>query len=447
MRLLFRQILLFASIIIFLVLAPIAIFYAMGYRSSLFNNSNSSVGVLLIETTPRRAQISINNNTKGNTPRAITNISPGEILLSLQKEGYITWQKNIPIISTSVTNVTNVRLFPKNSQKKLLSRDTRTFSLSPNRQLIALITDSYLLQIIDIEGTTIIPSISIKRNVKQTLWSPDSNYILLLADNNIRLLDIVNRKIKPTKLPAFSLLKQIVWDPRIPGRLLFLNNNNELRAYQINDNTTDLLAEDITAFSTSSRNIYSVSPANDIDISDLQGKLIKSIKLSDTNPISQLHITPSGNIAIQFADNSLSFLENNEKILPVAQNIISTGWSPDGQLLFVQQDDTSLHVYNAMNERLSYIPLQKLQLIVRLSRMIRHPQWFAGGHHLLYQVDDEIIITEIDTRDHPISYTVDSTNTGNAQATVGQDGETLFYLKNNDSMATLIITALTQDSK
>ena len=447
MRLLFRQILLFTSITTFLVLAPTVIFYAMGYRSKLLNNSNPSVGVLLVETTPQRAQISINDNAKGNTPRAITNITPGEILLSLQKEGYVAWQKNIPIMPTTVTNVTNVRLFPENSQKKLLSRDSRTFSLSPNRQLIALITNNHLLQIIDDEGALVIPSISIKPDVKQTLWSPDSNYILLLADNNISLLDVVNRKIKPTKLPAFALLKQIVWDPRIPGRLLFLNNNNELRAYQINDNTTDLLTKDVTAFSTSSRNIYSVSPANDINISDLRGKLIKSLKLPDISPISQLHVTPGGNIAIQFKDNSLAYLEDDEKILLVAKNIISTGWSPDGQLLLVQQDEASLYVYNAMNERLSYIPLQKLQLVTRLSRPIRQPQWFAGGHHLLYQIDDEIVITEIDTRDHPVSYTVDSTNTGNAQATVGQDGETLFYLKNNNSITELIVTALTVNSK
>ena len=447
MRLLLRQSLLFTSIIIFIMLAPAVIFYAMGYRSKLLNSSNPSVGVLLVETTPRRAQISINDDHKGNTPRAITNITPGEIFLSLQKEGYLTWQKNIPITPTSVTNVTNVRLFPANIQNKLLSSNTRTFSLSPNRQLIAITGNDNTLQLIDDEGTTIMPAVSIQPNVEQTLWSPDSNYILLLTDNNISLIDIVNRKVKPTKLPVFSLLKQVVWDPRIPGRLLFLDAKEELKAYQINDNTTDLLARDVTTFSTSSRHIYIVSSTNIITISDLQGKIINSINLSDLNQISQLHITPSGHIAIQLQDNSLSFLEDNEKVLPIAQNVASTGWSPDGQMLFVQLGDSSLHVYNALNERLPYIPFQNLQLIIRLSRQIRHPQWFAGGHHLLYQVDDEIIITEVDTRDHAISYTVDSTNTGDAQATVGHDGDVLFYLKHNNSLTELIAANLTTDSK
>ncbi len=440
MRLLFRKTLFFVSIIIFLVLAPTVIFYAMGYRSKLLNGSTPSVGVLLVETIPRRAQISINDNSKGNTPRSITNISPGNILLSLKKEGYLAWQKNIPIISTSVTNVTNVRLFPSNPVKKNIARDISTFSLSPSRQLIALITNNKLLQIIDDEGEAILPATAIDSDVKQTLWSPDSNFILLLSDNRISLIDIVNRTIKSTKLPA--MLEEMVWDPRIPGRLLFLDNKNNLQAYQINDDTTDLIAQDITTFSTSTRNIYSVSLDNNINIMDLRGKIINFIELPDVNPIKGLHVTPSGNVAIQFKDNSLSFLEDNETLLPVAENITSAGWSPDGQLLYIQLEDTSLYVYNALNERLPYMPLQKLQLITRLSRQIRHPQWFAGGHHLLYQVDDEIIITEIDIRDHPISYTVDSTNTGNSQTTVGEDGEKLFYLKKNKSITELIVTAL-----
>ena len=224
MHLLFRKILLLTSVLIFFVLAPIIILYAMGYRSGLLNSSNPSVGVLLVETTPRRAQININGDTKGDTPRAITNISPGEISLSLQKEGYLPWQKNISIIATSVANVTNVRLFPVDTQNSVISHDVRTFSLSPNRQLIAVITNNQLLQIIDDEGVLITPSIPIESDVKKVLWSPDSNYILLTADNDISLIDIITRKIKPLELPTPSLIKEIVWDSRIPGRLLFLDN-------------------------------------------------------------------------------------------------------------------------------------------------------------------------------------------------------------------------------
>jgi hypothetical protein len=139
MHLLIRKILLITSIVIFLVLAPIIILYAMGYRSGLLNSSNPSVGVLLVETTPRRAQINLNGEEKGSTPRAITNISPGEVSLSLQKEGYLSWQKNISVIPTSVVNVTNVRLFPTDTQNKIISHDIRIFSLSPNRQLLAVI--------------------------------------------------------------------------------------------------------------------------------------------------------------------------------------------------------------------------------------------------------------------------------------------------------------------
>ena len=98
-------------------------------------------------------------------------------------------------------------------------------------------------------------------------------------------------------------------------------------------------------------------------------------------------------------------------------------------MLLVQHDDTSLHIMNVYDERISYIPLLDLHLVTRLSRPIRNPQWFAGGRHLIYQVDDEIMITEIDTRDQPLTYLVDTTNLGDANITVGAQGDIVFYLK------------------
>jgi hypothetical protein len=125
--------------------------------------------------------------------------------------------------------------------------------------------------------------------------------------------------------------------------------------------------------------------------------------------------------------------------------VAKIAWSPDEQLLLVQLDDTSLHVLNVFDERLGYLPLHELRLVTRLSRPIRNPQWFAGGRHLIYQVDDEILITEIDTRDHPLTYSVDTTNLGDANATVGLQGSIILYLKKTAESTRLTTAKLLAD--
>jgi hypothetical protein len=172
----------------------------------------------------------------------------------------------------------------------------------------------------------------------------------------------------------------------------------------------------------------------------LQGERVRVIPLETT--VSRLTTTPDGVIAVWDEQGRLSTITDQETVQEVASSAERAGFSPDGQLLYVQTDSTSLHVVNLSDQRLRHLPLERLNLALRLSNPIRDPQWFAGGHHLLYQVEDEIIITEIDTRDHPISYTVDATNIGQSHAAVGQDGERIFYLRQNTAGPELVVMPL-----
>ncbi len=426
-----------------MAIAPLVIFYAMGYRVGIDLGDALPVGVLIIETEPRRAQIAVDDKIIGATPRSVSNLPPGEVTVSINKDGYVAWLKRLTIEPTVVTYLNSVRLFPQQPKNSIILSNIDSFSLSPNRQLLAATTPDHKLHVIDEEGNPIISPLTTYVASQGLLWSPDSNRVLLIADSVTSVIDITDRSPRPRRLAALQQARQITWDPRIPGRLLAVSPAGDLFAYNIATNTTIPLASGVHTFATSSRNIYVVGASTrQIDIYNLQGKLTRSLPFSVDSTIDQLLVTPSGHVAVQFNDKSLAVLDEAEKLQMVANNVLRAGWSPDGQLLYVQIDETSLHVFNARDERLSYLPPGQLRLVLRLSRPIRSPQWFAGGHHLIYQVDDEIIITEVDTRDHPISYTVDSTNLGNSLTAVGQNGDTIFYLKRLGSTTQLVTTSL-----
>lgn len=426
-----------------MAIAPLVIFYAMGYRLGLDAGDALPVGVLIIETEPRRAQITVDNKIVGASPRSVSNLPPGEVTISISKDGYVDWLKRLTIEPTVVTYLNNVRLFPAQPKNSTILGNIDSFSLSPNRQLLAAITPDHKLHVVDEEGSSVIPPLPTYLASQRLLWSPDSNRILLITDSVTSVLDITDRSPQPRRLAALRQARQITWDPRIPGRLLAVSPAGDLFAYNIAADTTTPIASNVRAFATSSRNIYVVGVSTrQIDLYNLPGKLARSLPSPVDRPIDQLLVTPGGQVAVQFNDKSLAVLDGEEKLQPVADNVLRAGWSPDGLLLYIQIDETSLHAFNVRDERLSYLPLGQLRLVLRLSRPIRSPQWFAGGRHLVYQVDDEIIITEIDTRDHPISYTVDSTNLGDSLATVGQNGDTVFYLKRTGAATQLVATSL-----
>jgi hypothetical protein len=103
MKKIYRKMLLFTSTVVFLSLAPLVILYAMGYRLASSTIDPIPVGVLLVETKPRRATLEVDGKIIGETPRSISNLPPGEVRVRVSKAGYIPWEKMITIEPGMVT--------------------------------------------------------------------------------------------------------------------------------------------------------------------------------------------------------------------------------------------------------------------------------------------------------------------------------------------------------
>ncbi len=443
MRRIYRRLLQFSSLVVFLATAPLMVFYAMGYRLSPKSIDPLPVGALMIESIPRHAHISINGRGAGITPKSIANLTPGKVSITVSKQGYGEWHKEFSIEPTAVTEARSIRLFPIQPHMQVMLRQSKIFSLAPNRHLLAVLAADGRLHILDDEGEAITDPLRIDHPADEIFWSSDSGNLLLLGPRSTQLVQLTKLRAGGRVLPSLQKAQDIVWDPRIPGRLLVLNQENVLVAHNIDTQQRVPLIADVKAFATSSRHIYAVNNSGILTIHDLQGRVIRTLPIALEKPAAKLHVTPAGRVAIEFADHGVAVVNDRDELRIITDKKVETvSWSPDGQLLLLQVEPTALYVYNAADERPPYVPLDELQLIVRLSRPIHTPQWFAGSRHLIYQSDDEIIITEIDTRDHPVMYTVDATNLGEALVTVGRNGEVLYYLKRTDSSTDLIATSL-----
>ena len=444
MKKLYRRILFFSSTVVFLAVAPVIILYAIGYRSQVSPNGTVDplpVGVVLIESIPRRVPVFVNGDEQGRTPQAIPNLPPGPVDILLEQTGYMSWQKTVTIEPARATELRNVRLFPADPVRTELTTEVAQFTLSPDRQTLAIVTPQADLSLLDVDGTAITEPVRLTRNPSNVLWSPRSDSLLLQFPNN-RYSIFTFSTIQPTvrALPTLTGAQSVVWDQRIPNRVLVHAADDSVRAYSLSADTSQIITPLARHFATSSRHIYAATTDDTITVSTLQGEAINPLPPLPAAAETIL-VTPSGDVAVQLVTGQLVYQDNNDTFNLISEDVIQAGWSPSGEMLYVLTGDNALYVYNVSAER-SIIPQHELHLVTRLSRPIKEPQWYAGGHHLIYQVEDELLVTEIDTRDHPITYQIDTVNHAQSQATVGEDGDTIFYLTRQSGQFDLIRTDL-----
>lgn len=439
MKKIYRTMLLFSATVIFLALAPLLVLYALGYRFNTTTVDPLPVGMLQIDSQPNQATVEVNEAVRGESPQTISNLVPGSTIIKVTRPDYTGWEKRITIEPGRATEFRDIRLFRQSPASVTLARQIQLITLSPNRQRLAAVDYQNVLQVFDEEGISITGPIKLPQTPQTALWSPDSASLLLTYRHlSAQVVALTARPHLKTIRALPSSVLTTVWDPRIPSRLLLLNAAHELWAYNHATDTAQLLLNNVATFATTSRTILAGQTDGSLAFLTLQSQLINRHRPALPAPLARILATPDGQVALLTTDDHLYYLTSNQQLLTIAESAQQAAWSPDGALLYVQTGPNEISVWNAIDNRLPWLPIHTLQLVIRLSRPLHDPQWFAGSRHLIYQADDEIHITEIDTRDHATDYILGTTNRGQAQATVGRDGKVVFYLKQERNQTLLV---------
>lgn len=129
-------------IVVFMMVAPVIVFFAKGYRFNLEDGIFVYSGSITIKSWPRNVDIYLNGEKQTdknynviNDAYTINGIKPGSYTLSCEKEGYTNWEKKIDVHSGISTEFWNVVLFPKEpvaeTETFKNSSELKQFFLSP----------------------------------------------------------------------------------------------------------------------------------------------------------------------------------------------------------------------------------------------------------------------------------------------------------------------------
>jgi hypothetical protein len=216
-----RKILFYIFIIAFLVISPLMIFYASGYKLNWGSPFSSffiqKTGMLIIASDPAEAEIFLNGKKIKNfspdwkifkggetikTPAKLKNLFPGSYDLRVERSGYWPWERRIKIYPGQITHVLDVRLFNSGQPNMILPSGDAKTRISPNGKKIALLPSGTILEIKN-NNTEKFSSSSFF----SAEWSPDSGKIIFgdevidlkSPEKNFSLQDILGNNFSRPK--------------------------------------------------------------------------------------------------------------------------------------------------------------------------------------------------------------------------------------------------------
>jgi len=118
MEKIWRKILFFSLLFLFLILAPSLLLYSQGIRFDFEKKRFTFTGAIYLRAIPRQAEVFLNGKFIGKTDLIlgsikIKNLIPKRYLVEVKKEGFSPWKKELEVKEREVTEATGIILFPE----------------------------------------------------------------------------------------------------------------------------------------------------------------------------------------------------------------------------------------------------------------------------------------------------------------------------------------------
>lgn len=396
-----RRLIFIVFLLAFLIVTPLIILYAAGYKIS--KTGFQKTGIFILDSKPKGAKIFINGKVQKNflkkllldqnnfitTPAKIKNLSPGEYTVSLELDGFWGWQKKLIIYPGASTYAEDIYLFKKDLPMILTQGEVMASALSPNKENLAILTKNNLILInLTNDEQKLVASTTSSKN--EIVWSNDNKKIMI-----DKVIYDVDNLIKKLNLNDFlsKEAKNFKWF----NDKLYYQEKNSLNYFDLSTDTAKKIINDqkFNDYLIKGDNLYVLSDLNQsVDLNTFiinSGELIGSINLPSSK--SYYFINPEHQLLNIYDQNHqiLYLVEPQATFFPLKEiinNIKQTYWIDNNKLLFA--NDFEIWLYNSdSNEKI---------LITRISDKIDRIIWHPSNNYIIYSTKQTINSIELDER-------------------------------------------------
>jgi len=214
--------------ILFTVTAASLLAYAYGYRYDLTNRTIFKSGLLAVTTEPKNTLLVFEDKNKS-IPTTIRGLASGSYHFTIEKSGYRPWLGQAVIVPGLATEMKDIQLVAStNTQTKIFDEPLVNFWPDTNRAVVELSRwDKNKVQLLDFEtglARPLFADLPIVYTVKNALFSPDDNFVLISAyyQGGLKrfIVDLTQEthQILPSAYTSLPF-EDFVWHPYTKGRL------------------------------------------------------------------------------------------------------------------------------------------------------------------------------------------------------------------------------------
>ena len=438
-----RTLFFWVLVISFLITAPIIVLQAKGYHFDMKRGVFVFSGAISFKSNPQSVNIKLNQKITPsqklnllNGSYNLTNLAPGYYNAQISAPGFQTWEKRIAVHSGIASEFWNVLLVKKQYQKFTSEApDIDKFFISPENNLLAYDINSdqgLIIKILDLTSKKEVTQFSFpqwnfnrKKQKENIEWSPNENYLSIPVKKNIiqpslslnqdkedyLIIDLGQKKsFDFNKL--FHQKKEVNyvrWSPLQKNYLFFLANHTLYKANIQDSNALIVVAKNVSSYDISQTGVYYIQEPNNLIFRvDLDGKS-NLTQITNNFPedrkviIDKLAVYDNSRIAL-LTQNKKLFVYNksnsNTYFREIGNDINSFQFSNDGKkLLFASDNEISVY-YLRNSEVQPPFYENKIQNITRYADKISNVQWFKDYNHIIFSINSQIKIIELDPRDH-----------------------------------------------
>lgn len=465
-------------VLIFIVITPAIVYYAMGYRFSLERGIFIYSGSITLKPTPREIEVFINNKQVStgvvnflNYSYHMGSILPGKYMLEVRSPQYLPWSKEVHVHSGVSTEFWNIFLArEKYTKVEYPTQETENFFISPDGKKIAVVentSDGVGVEILDVKKEEVLYKFSFSqyefsKNKRENIeWSPkDGRLIVPLEKEGNKEYFIINIGNEET----FSLnskierqnIRKIRWSSSDRNTLFYIAEDKLFRVDLDNPKEILEVADKIAGYDLSGSEIYYFSKENGIVYrKNISGKgesqqITTETVSAEEGSDFELIVYDEDRIAIIAQDKKLYLYNRGETetgIEEIGRGILGVHFSNDGKkIAFWSNNEIAVYFVRKWETQPSREEGQKID-IVRFAQPIDNVSWFRDYEHLIFTSGNQVKIVELDNRSSKNINDLISFNSDKSKVTYNLREDNLFFIDKINDKNGLYSISLTEENE
>lgn len=422
----FARTVLFAVFAIgFLISAPLVVFYTAGYRYQFGSMHIVKAGVLSVTSLPKGANVSLDGILSDKkTPAVIDNILPGDIKIRVEKTGYSSWEKILPIISGQSTFIPNAILFLDGTPTQAIDQtNVLTVAIQSPTRFAYLVNNKSSLEVwikddsVAQDHPIVKQVLHLKSNYALS-WSRDGGY-LLLTEAASRKIETLIRAYDGTIIPLPTTSITDAWWNTDGGHTLFYRTGTTVQAFGIDADISfpkKIAADDAEL---KQGNILVVQAGDQSVVSYLDENGIADIIAYLPHGTYQFVHAPDSLILLQdVSRNHLVLIDPNQKnTILLDEEAREFAWS-DKEDRLVFSNGFDINIFSVASSQ--------TETLTRFSEPLTSLGWYPLENEILYSKNHVLNALELDRRDKRNEVTLVNGYSINTIWT-SKDGADLFF--------------------